>query len=534
MKKLFALTLLTLALAVNAATTSTPLSAEQWLLKREDTTIGAPYATLPLCTAARDVFNEAERVRKAASTYSANYTCLSPRSARVTSTAPVPPPPAPAPAPAPSGTWTTVAIEDENFTLSTASQIRYGYNGNGFAPDVWGAVITLPAGTYNCGNAINWPVDPKPGNQKQCQVLATPSPPPAPAPSPAPSPSPAPAPSVYQNQYVPVDAAAVAAANNKYKVGTSYRNPVLGWSGPMLIATSEVAPVSDIGAFRTGCQVVKHDWIDPVVYPGIDGVSHLHTFFGNTGISYNSTSASIAATGNSTCRGGTINRSSYWVPSLIDIRTGVPQDPMFESNFYYKSGYAIDQAKSPIVDLPPGLRMIAGDASCTSASCQTAGLFSCAWSGGNSNWYASIPPKSACQINGFSWLIVGIDFPQCWNGLLDSPDHKSHMTNPVNVGANNSGNCPTSHPYALPQIAYQILYRYDNKDANWFDNIRLSSDKYPTTSPGGYSMHGDYVMGWGNDAQGVPVVPVWTQKCDREKKDCHSHLLGDGRAMVIP
>lgn len=336
----------------------------------------------------------------------------------------------------------------------------------------------------------------------------------------------------YNNPYVPIDAAKVTAANNKYGIGTSYRNPTAGWSGPMLVSTSEVAPASDIGAFRTGCQVVKHGFFDPIVSPGQDNSSHLHTFFGNTGINPTSTSATIASSGNSTCRGGTINRSSYWIPSLIDIRTGTPQDPMFESNFYYKSGYAVNPTS--IVNLPQGLRMIAGDASCTSQSCQTAGLFGCAWSGGNSDWYDHIPTKAQCPSNGFSWLIVGIDFPQCWNGELDSPDHKSHMTNPVNVGANNTGNCPSSHPFALPQIAYQILYRYDDKDANWFANLRLSSDKYPTSSPAGYSMHGDYIMGWGKDAQGVDVVPVWTQKCDREKKDCHSHLLGDGRAMVIP
>ncbi len=76
---------------------------------------------------------------------------------------------------------------------------------------------------------------------------------------------------------------------------------------------------------------------DPIVYPGQPGRSHLHTFFGNTGTNANSTASSIANTGNSTCRGGTLNRSSYWVPAMIDTRTGTPVKPT-TSNFYYKTG----------------------------------------------------------------------------------------------------------------------------------------------------------------------------------------------------
>jgi hypothetical protein len=29
-------------------------------------------------------------------------------------------------------------------------------------------------------------------------------------------------------------------------------------------------------------------------------------------------------------------------------------------------------------------------------------------------------------------------------------------------------------------------------------------------------------------------VKAWTKNCDNAQKDCHSHLLGDGRMMVIP
>ena len=305
---------------------------------------------------------------------------------------------------------------------------------------------------------------------------------------------------------------------------TKQQNPVGGWAVDMLKATDEVAPASDIGAFRTGCQLTKFAFDDPIVYPNQPGKSHLHTFFGNTGIDAYSTPTSLSTAGNSTCRGGTINRSSYWVPSMIDTRTGAPLAPMFESNFYYKTGYALPP--NVISEVPLGLRMISGDAKGNPSAPSSAAMYSCVWSGGNSEWSASIPTN--CPGGDGSWLIMGVDFPQCWDGVnLDSPDHKSHMTNPVNVKANNTGNCPTTHPVALPQIAYQILYqvKITGETKYW----RLSSDNYDVSKPAGYSGHGDYFMAWKPE-----IVKVWTQKCDREQKDCHSHLLGDGRMMIIP
>jgi hypothetical protein len=266
------------------------------------------------------------------------------------------------------------------------------------------------------------------------------------------------------------------------------------------------------------------------VFPGQPGKSHLHLFFGNTGVDANSTAASLFSSGNSTCRGGTINRSSYWVPALIDTRTGVPLAPLFESNFYYKTGTAV--APSALAELPVGLRMIAGDAKGTPANPSTGALYSCVWPTGNSNWSNSI--QRDCPGGSGAWLIVGVDFPQCWDGVnLDSPDHKSHMAQPVGGGpdgrdfANNHMVCPATHPVALPAIAYQILYAVPKTGDTAF--WRLASDNYDASQPAGFSGHGDYFMAWKPE-----IVKTWTQRCDREQKDCHSHLLGDGRAMVIP
>jgi hypothetical protein len=55
---------------------------------------------------------------------------------------------------------------------------------------------------------------------------------------------------------------------------------------------------------------------------------------------------------------------------------------------------------------------------------------------------------------------------------------------------------------------------------------RLSSDTYDMSLPGGYSSHGDWFNGWKKD-----ISDLWNADCVQATKDCHAHLLGDGRMM---
>ena len=56
-------------------------------------------------------------------------------------------------------------------------------------------------------------------------------------------------------------------------------------------------------------------------------------------------------------------------------------------------------------------------------------------------------------------------FPSCWDGKnLDSPDHKSHVAY-SNSGGLGTPNCPSTHPVAIPQVMYEIMWdtaRYKN------------------------------------------------------------------------
>ena len=316
-------------------------------------------------------------------------------------------------------------------------------------------------------------------------------------------------------------------------------------------------PIPGDAAFRIVCGLVAFAWNDPVVYPGQKGRSHLHSFFGNTGTDENSTAASIANSGNSSCRGGIANRSAYWVPTMLDLRTNRPV-PVGTFIAYYKGGefaaingygWAGTDAvwhqvtiADPVTGqqvskfpgfspLPAGLRMIAGDPNATAPRASGAPrTFRWKCSGGPNK--QNTPGGDAienCDVGAD--LLQEVFFPQCWDGKnLDSPDHKSHMSYSVQLP--NKGDprgwfhreCPTTHPVVLPLITLNVSYRVTEKDEpmNW----RLSCDQNGLAKPGGYCSHGDWFNGWKKDAS-----DAWLNGCIVAGKDCHAHLLGDGRQI---
>jgi hypothetical protein len=92
------------------------------------------------------------------------------------------------------------------------------------------------------------------------------------------------------------------------------------------------------------------------------------------------------------------------------------------------------------------------------------------------------------------------------------------MSYPVN------GACPSTHPIAIPEITFNIYYDVPagKRSALW----RLSSDMYSMAQPGGYSAHADWFEGWD-----PAIVAAFVKNCDQASRDCHSHLLGDGRMI---
>ena len=379
-----------------------------------------------------------------------------------------------APADLPPGTWTQIALGGQVYSFTGTRNIRWTGDG---------ATWYYRQDTLN-GECTNSYMNYWKSGIKECQIFnATDS---------------------TQNLTMKMGDMPVVDVNQIPKRATGFNDYRISYH------PNDVLNTDLIGAFRMGCGFSHMGFNDPIVFPGQSGASHLHTFFGNTGADANSTPISLTGSGNSTCHGGIINRSSYWVPTMIDTRTNTPLEP--ESNqIYYKTGYDYI-APANIQPLPFGLRMIAGNAKATtdatasriSWSCQEVPVGVVAPVGGN-----GIPN---CPIG--STLMMGVDFPQCWDGVnLDSPDHKSHMAYP-------GFGCPSTHPVPLTHISFNIRYRV--KEANTDTYWRLSSDNYPMGTPGGFSGHGDWFNGWSG------YMNNWLVNCNNHARDCHSNNLGDG------
>lgn len=290
--------------------------------------------------------------------------------------------------------------------------------------------------------------------------------------------------------------------------------------------------LSDIGAFRESCGYAGMNKDDALVFPGQPGVSHLHTYFGVLADA-NTNSVTIRSAPWSTCAGGLLNNTAYWMPSMIDTGDGTPVKPS-SNNAYYKGSYFFNaSADAPkIVPVPVGLHLIAGSAANTDPAKGAARFICMGPKGENPGWKQTIAAAYAdgtCVPGGD--FIMEIGFPICWDGVnLDSPDHKSHVVDPSQtrvVAADGSSSfpwsCPADHPVRLPTISYNIHYTIPDSVAvsRWY----LASDRYP--APAGSSAHADYLMGWD-----PTTVQTFTQHCLNEQRDCHNYLLGDNLQML--
>ena len=271
-------------------------------------------------------------------------------------------------------------------------------------------------------------------------------------------------------------------------------------------AVESQSPASDPrGAFRITCAFSHFAFDDPLVKPGVPSGSHLHAFVGNSKTDAYTTSQNIRAAGASTCEGGPINQSAYWVPAMIGP-DGVPIKPA-ATLMYYKYDYGLSLGQT--IHAPPaGMTMIAGNMHNTALSgpydfqCQGGGA-----SGANSK---AIPD---CPAGSQLWMLVY--FPQCLqlvNGqpVATSADHKSHVAYP------SGGVCPSSHPYAIPKIT--IIFRYAVERAGITPTWRLSSDHLDARP--GTSAHADWMNGWDQDE-----LERAEAMCAGGRLNCHTNLL---------
>jgi hypothetical protein len=318
-------------------------------------------------------------------------------------------------------------------------------------------------------------------------------------------------------------------------------DPALGmrpsW-GTGAIAASAVP--DDVGAFRMTCGAGDLAYVDPIVYPGTIGVSHLHQFFGLRAVRPDETYQSArAGKRTSTCGVAdyALNRSAYWLPALLDGKGHVIQ-PNLVSIYYKrlpKSAPRCNWLTDPrgqaeaCVDMPQGLRAVAGfdmqappPSRSLLARPAQGGSFYCAGPGASStkadNLEAVLP---GCPAG--SKLYVAINFPNCWDGKnLDSPDHRSHLAY-GSYGSWGYLRCPQSHPKLIPAVHVAAEYSIEAGDDPSL--IRLASDEFEGL-PRGKTLHGDFMPAWD------PVAHrAFHENCIDKLLNCSGGDFGNGMQL---
>ncbi|KAH8090923.1 hypothetical protein HD553DRAFT_279680 [Filobasidium floriforme] len=248
--------------------------------------------------------------------------------------------------------------------------------------------------------------------------------------------------------------------------------------------------------------------LDPIINPG-EVSSHMHTIIGGSNFDKTVDYASTQQ-GKCTTAPISIDKSSYWTPQLYSYSEG--KYTMIPAS--YVNTYYLPRSKKLPVAFPEGLRMVSGDPyrrtfdpknpdhQAISFVCLTGQSHSGDARYNQRNSFFEVP----CDA-----MRMQVNFRQCGNGQLDSPDHKSHMA--WASGGLDGGDCPDTHPIAYPELFYEFVYPVGqfpfNTTAGAINWVLANGD---TT---GYGFHGDFISGWPHDdGNGVNVLESAIQTCN--------------------
>lgn len=248
--------------------------------------------------------------------------------------------------------------------------------------------------------------------------------------------------------------------------------------------------------FAVGCGFVKFANDDPIVYPGVAGASHNHTFGGNLNVHAGSTPSSLAA-GSTNCKQHK-DKASYWTPTIY--AGGKALTPT-STRAYYRAGTNVGSTIKP---MPFGLQMLAGNPGATTPQDSRIAGFHCRNSSGATVSKQATPP--ACPQGSF--LEASVVFPNCWDGVnLDSPNHRSHMSyGPFKAPYG----CDAAHPVQLPQLT--IAQRYP-VDATLGKTVTIATNLDPAVSK--YTLHADFMNAWDQ-----ATMQLLTERCINASVAC--------------
>lgn len=220
--------------------------------------------------------------------------------------------------------------------------------------------------------------------------------------------------------------------------------------------------------------------VDPIVFPGQYGKSHLHTFFGSDALTAATTTSAELQAGCATAENPN-DFSTYWVPTLLytadDGATYAPV-PVGRFTAYYNLGVAPAE-----VAIPQDLMMKAGSADAQTADAMDADAkieWFCEGDDAPADKDAAAFPTTTCS----TYLQTLVYFPNCVDEASLETAYQA-----ASYGTDNW--CPEGMKQ-MPQLRFSI--RYDVNSVlpdGWSGEAPLI-----LASGTSFSSHGDFINGW--------------------------------------
>lgn len=303
---------------------------------------------------------------------------------------------------------------------------------------------------------------------------------------------------------------------------------VLATAALVPLASESASAESELGQFVIRCPYshTLHD--DPIVAPGLPGVSHSHDFFGNVTVNAGSTMETMLG-GETTCRVPS-DTAGYWSPTAY--LNGLPITPTVMRVYYL--GNLTDNVER----IPPGLQIIGGNKDAVSPDQNLHVRWSCGETA------AVKTPREETPYDCSPWavehafvdgVIAIVDLPTCWNGVGLRPDSVVYPT---------GGTCPIGFRHRLPRISERVHFGVMNP-------IGLDGSVALTLSSGPYwTFHSDFWNTWQQDrldqlVQECLVARVhcgavdaagqvdWTRQFGTTRYDLAYAAAADGTGMYV-